>query len=41
MDLPGADHTTISIELEHSMKVVQSSIAYFDSLIKKPEELIS
>ena len=33
VEIAGADHTTISIELEYSTKMINEAIAYFDSLI--------
>lgn len=33
VEIAGADHTTISIELEYSTKTINETVAYFDSLI--------
>ena len=33
VEIAGADHTTISIELEYSTKMINEAITYFDSLI--------
>lgn len=32
--VPDADHTTISIEVDKSMKVIREVIAYFDSIVQ-------
>ena len=39
VELPGADHTSIALNLENNMKETKLSIDYFDSLIQRDENM--
>jgi len=38
IEIAGADHTTISIELENNINAINSTIEYFDSLLMPPHQ---
>jgi hypothetical protein len=39
VELPGADHSSIALDLENNTKYTKISIDYFDSLIQRKENM--